>query len=461
MDGQDQLEMKFSSGSDVGGLELCIVCGDRASGRHYGAISCEGCKGFFKRSIRKKLGYQCRGTMNCEVTKHHRNRCQYCRLQKCLACGMRSDFQHERKPIVDKNKSEPRDGLADRQAAYSKLLGLASQAPSAQQLTPKEEAGEAFGAVSPAPAINFALAAAVAFNKNSVSPYLNPGSPGDMEGARRQQIMLQTQLAKNLFKMGQFGAINEYLQSAYGAAPEPPPPADDARPDEMEVCSVLVPGGGALPLHAACESAARLLAATARALAALPAATALPFEIQVTLFKKSWAELFVLGLCKLSHEMSLGTLLPSMAGHLHAVLRERASGAAAAHAPLDDHAPEISVWDYTDERIAEIISLLSRLQQLVAAMEQLRVTDREYAQLRALCFFSPDGAPACAAARLEEAQARVSRALGGGGRAARLLLQLPALRAFPPAFIEDVFFVGFLGDVCIDDAIPYLLNAER
>lgn len=72
-------------------IELCVVCGDRASGRHYGAISCEGCKGFFKRSIRKQLGYQCRGSKNCEVTKHHRNRCQYCRLQKCLACGMRSD----------------------------------------------------------------------------------------------------------------------------------------------------------------------------------------------------------------------------------------------------------------------------------------------------------------------------------------------------------------------------------
>lgn len=72
-------------------IELCLVCNDRASGRHYGAISCEGCKGFFKRSIRKQLAYQCRGTMNCEITKHHRNRCQYCRLQKCLACGMRSD----------------------------------------------------------------------------------------------------------------------------------------------------------------------------------------------------------------------------------------------------------------------------------------------------------------------------------------------------------------------------------
>lgn len=72
-------------------VELCLVCSDRASGRHYGAISCEGCKGFFKRSIRKQLAYQCRGSMNCEITKHHRNRCQYCRLQKCLACGMRSD----------------------------------------------------------------------------------------------------------------------------------------------------------------------------------------------------------------------------------------------------------------------------------------------------------------------------------------------------------------------------------
>jgi len=64
-------------------------------GRHYGAISCEGCKGFFKRSIRKQLGYACRGSKICEVTKHHRNRCQYCRLQKCLLMGMRSDCEFQ------------------------------------------------------------------------------------------------------------------------------------------------------------------------------------------------------------------------------------------------------------------------------------------------------------------------------------------------------------------------------
>ncbi|KAF2361071.1 Zinc finger nuclear hormone receptor-type [Trinorchestia longiramus] len=80
-------------------LDLCVVCGDRASGRHYGAISCEGCKGFFKRSIRKQLGYTCRNAKSCEVTKHHRNRCQYCRLQKCLKMGMRSDCKTDTKDL--------------------------------------------------------------------------------------------------------------------------------------------------------------------------------------------------------------------------------------------------------------------------------------------------------------------------------------------------------------------------
>ncbi|KAK4474177.1 hypothetical protein MN116_003477 [Schistosoma mekongi] len=79
--------------------EPCRVCGDKASGRHYGVVSCEGCKGFFKRSIRGHVSYVCRSEQNCLVNKAYRNRCQYCRLQKCLAVGMRSEaVQNERRP---------------------------------------------------------------------------------------------------------------------------------------------------------------------------------------------------------------------------------------------------------------------------------------------------------------------------------------------------------------------------
>ena len=122
------MDMSGSGGSLVG-CDLCVVCGDRcaclvdsvntcltckavitcnvscvtlpsvsrvavccrASGRHYGVVSCEGCKGFFKRSMRKDQGYRCRLNKDCDVNKNYRNRCQYCRLQKCLAMGMRSD----------------------------------------------------------------------------------------------------------------------------------------------------------------------------------------------------------------------------------------------------------------------------------------------------------------------------------------------------------------------------------
>lgn len=39
---------------------LCSICGDRATGKHYGASSCDGCKGFFRRSVRKNHVYSCR-----------------------------------------------------------------------------------------------------------------------------------------------------------------------------------------------------------------------------------------------------------------------------------------------------------------------------------------------------------------------------------------------------------------
>ncbi|CAH8459011.1 unnamed protein product [Schistosoma intercalatum] len=85
--------------SDNQSWEPCKVCGDKASGRHYGVVSCEGCKGFFKRSIRGHVSYVCRSEQNCLVNKAYRNRCQYCRLQKCLAVGMRSEaVQNERRP---------------------------------------------------------------------------------------------------------------------------------------------------------------------------------------------------------------------------------------------------------------------------------------------------------------------------------------------------------------------------
>ncbi|KAG7274321.1 hypothetical protein CRUP_013039 [Coryphaenoides rupestris] len=72
-----------------GGAEgLCAVCGDNAACQHYGVRTCEGCKGFFKRTVQKNAKYVCLAARNCPVDKRRRNRCQYCRFQKCIVVGM-------------------------------------------------------------------------------------------------------------------------------------------------------------------------------------------------------------------------------------------------------------------------------------------------------------------------------------------------------------------------------------
>ncbi|KAL3313054.1 Nuclear receptor subfamily 2 group C member 2, partial [Cichlidogyrus casuarinus] len=78
---------------------VCSICGDLANGKHYGVNSCEGCKGFFKRAVRSELDYRCRGDKHCPIDRKARHRCQYCRLQKCLAVGMNPDaVQDDRRP---------------------------------------------------------------------------------------------------------------------------------------------------------------------------------------------------------------------------------------------------------------------------------------------------------------------------------------------------------------------------
>ena len=88
---QTQQDRQVTTGKKMAKSDMkCEVCGDRTLGYHYNAISCEGCKGFFKRTITKeKFGtYTCRKSNNCTILVGGRKGCKKCRMIKCLRVGM-------------------------------------------------------------------------------------------------------------------------------------------------------------------------------------------------------------------------------------------------------------------------------------------------------------------------------------------------------------------------------------
>ena len=92
----------------------CAVCGDHAACQHYGVRTCEGCKGFFKRTVQKNAKYVCLADKSCPVDKRRRNRCQFCRFQKCLGAGMikevvRTDSLKGRRGRLPSKPKSPQD----------------------------------------------------------------------------------------------------------------------------------------------------------------------------------------------------------------------------------------------------------------------------------------------------------------------------------------------------------------
>eukprot|EP00062_Callorhinchus_milii_P026850 gi/632989456/ref/XP_007883658.1/ PREDICTED: oxysterols receptor LXR-beta-like [Callorhinchus milii] len=93
------------------GNEVCSVCGDKASGFHYHVLSCEGCKGFFRRSVIKSARYTCKNSGTCEMDMYMRRKCQECRLRKCREAGMREQCVLSEEQIRSKKQKKQEEEL--------------------------------------------------------------------------------------------------------------------------------------------------------------------------------------------------------------------------------------------------------------------------------------------------------------------------------------------------------------
>ncbi|XP_068434165.1 nuclear receptor subfamily 5, group A, member 5 [Clinocottus analis] len=117
-------ELKAEADGRLESEESCPICGDKVSGYHYGLLTCESCKGFFKRSVQNNKHYTCVEQESCPMNPSQRKRCPFCRFQKCLSVGMKREAVRADRMRGGRNKFGPlyrRDRQMKQQKVYHHL----------------------------------------------------------------------------------------------------------------------------------------------------------------------------------------------------------------------------------------------------------------------------------------------------------------------------------------------------
>uniref|UniRef100_A0A8C2BQW1 Nuclear receptor subfamily 2, group C, member 2 n=1 Tax=Cyprinus carpio TaxID=7962 RepID=A0A8C2BQW1_CYPCA len=435
-------------------VRVCVF-----EGRHYGAVSCEGCKGFFKRSVRKSLTYSCRSNQDCVVNKHHRNRCQFCRLRKCLEMGMKMEsVQSERKPI-DLPREKPANCAASTEKIYirkdlrSPLIATPTFISEKDMLIVHQaESGQ--GDLGTLANVVTSLA-----NLN------DPVSNGEMTDSQLEESPSEITRAfdtlakalnpsevaegQRLSEVDGVGGATIQVISRDQISPlievEGPLLTDTHISFKLTMPS---PMPEYLNVHYICESASRLLFLSMHWARSIPAFLALGQECNTALVRACWNELFILGLAQCAQIMSLSTILAAIVNHLQSSIQ-------------DDK--------LSSERIKLVMEHIWKLQEFCNSMAKLQTDGYEYAYLKAMVLFSPDHPGLSSCSQIEKFQEKAQMELqdyvqktypDDTYRLARILLRLPALRLMSSSITEELFFTGLIGNVPIDSIIPYILKME-
>ncbi|ODM95917.1 Protein tailless [Orchesella cincta] len=415
---------------------LCRVCGDKASGKHYGVSSCDGCRGFFKRSIRRNLDYVCKENNTCIVDVTRRNQCQACRFRKCLEVNMKREaVQHERAPRTTTSKPKYLSHFAPagssgftpyyfplKPSFYPPFFGGSSGLTSGLPIGmfPTRTLGNSTG-----PGVGNVCLGETSLNSLSFSTFMIPpkttsssnGSSSPTEKELPTTIQPARSSSTSTSPRSGLPMANEDEVSSSGGEQE-----HNNHYKFLESLHVST-----LVNESIYESAAKLLFLSVKWARSVPSFLNLPFEDQSLLLEECWVELFMLSGAQWGLRIDEGALVSGSV-----VPRTR-------HSAL-----------LVDARL---------LRETLERVQSIRPDHTELACLKALVLFKPEIPTLREQMQVEMLQDQthvmlqeycIGRAPPNKIRFGKLLLLLPLIRRIKGSLIEELFFKQTVGDIPIE-----------
>uniref|UniRef100_A0AAY4ARX6 Nuclear receptor subfamily 5, group A, member 5 n=1 Tax=Denticeps clupeoides TaxID=299321 RepID=A0AAY4ARX6_9TELE len=466
--------------------EGCPVCGDRVSGYHYGLLTCESCKGFFKRSVQNNKRYTCAERQSCPMDPAQRKRCPFCRFQKCLAVGMKREAVRADRMRGGRNKFGP---LYRRDRQLKQQLGVFHQHSGAPhriklegtqtQAAPLLRDFHLLPNATPAPlhheAFHQTPPLSAAINQSEMSVLL------DCTINRERALAAPSHAYPGLYHSHFHGYPLSYSPASPPAPSAPLPPA--ANTPTPNLPSTLGPPQPSSLLTQLLQGEPDEGQLSARVLACLQREQAsrgkhdrlntfsimckmadqtlfglvewarsstlfkeLKVEDQMVLLQSCWSELLVLDhLCR---QVSYGR-----DGCIYLVTGQ-----------------QIEVSTVLSQAGVTLSSLVSRAQDLVSKLRSLQLDRQDFVCLKYLVLFNPDVKVLQERGQVERTQESVNRALmehtlqshpRHSDKFGQLLLRLPEVRSISLQVEEYLYQRHLLGDLPCNSLLTEMLHAKH